>query len=336
MNSISDFLILLLACTSVNALEAAKRIHHGHMRGNDRDNPGDDELTGTLLDKYVHEFPATKEHEAPDPATCSMHNATGNMSEPRRTIVVAKYDEDVSWLKCIPPNVDAVVYQSKDSNSPHFVENVGNEASKYLSYIVENYNDLPDTVMFMQAGRQDWHDPEPKDVLLQKWNWGHAKDSGGLESLPTNAPCLVEDSMPLPLHGDVKSEPVVAEAIQNHECIDVKEHSPPQMETVRKVWDDVFSRELGPLPQRWITHCCAQFEVSREAIHQHPVAFYESLLSWTMQHDNDLHATDFGNQMKRNHDALRQDAGHVLEVTWALIFSNRAVLSDADTSDANI
>lgn len=329
--------ILLLLCAVASALDAAHRARHethGHMRGTDKDNPGDDELTGKLLDKYVDEFPAKERRDAPDPSSCSLHNVsgTGNASEPRRTVVVAKYDEDVGWLKCLPQNVDTVVYQSKDENSPRFVENVGNEASKYLSYIVENYNELPDSVMFMQAGRQDWHDPEPKDVLLQRWNWDNAQDHGGMAFLPTSAPCLVEDSVQVPLEEDIRTEPVVAAAMNDGECINVKEHSPPQMDTVRKVWDDVFSSTLGPLPQRWITHCCAQFEVTREAIHQHPASFYQSLLDWTMQHDKGLQAADFSKQMKRNHDALRQDAGHVMEVTWALIFSNRAVLPATTSS----
>jgi hypothetical protein len=300
------------------------------MRGTYEENPGDDDLSGVLLDKYVDEFPAKQAQGAPDPAACRLNNSSAaNVSEARRTLVVAKYDEDVSWLNCLPENIDPVVYQSKDPNSPHFVENVGNEASKYLSYIVEHYDELPDNVMFMQAGRQDWHDIEPKDVLLHRWNWENAKEEGGMTFLPTNAPCLIEDSVEVS-HQDVniKTEPVVAEALNSNECIGVKEHSPPQMDTVRKVWDNVFSEALGPLPKRWITHCCAQFEVSREAIHRHPLSFYEGLLSWTMQHDKDLIATDFSKQMRRNHDALRQDAGHVLEVTWALIFSTRSVLPD--------
>jgi hypothetical protein len=274
------------------------------------------------VNEYLSYFESKPGDDTPDLAPCTPQNSTANSNEPRRTVVIAKYDEDVSWLKCIPQNVDAVVYQSKDSNAAHFTENVGNEASKYLSYIVENYDELPDNVLFMQAGRQDWHDSLSKDVLLQKWDWGNANNRGGLAFLPTNAPCLVEDSVELPDHGDVEKEPIVQKALEDHECVAVKEHSPLQMATVRQVWDSVFSAELGPLPQRWITHCCAQFEVTRESIRQHPKSFYASLLAWTMNHDRELLASEYGQQIRRNHDVQRRDAGHVLEVTWALIFSN--------------
>lgn len=322
MNLLYIFVSFTLS-EAVRALDVMRRAHQGRMRGAERDSPDN------YMSEYLNVLNSGKPgDDGPDDKACNPYNATGNVSEPRRTMVVAKYDEDVSWLKCLPPNIDAVVYQSKDSDAPNFVENVGNEASKYLSYIVENYDNLPDSVMFLQAGRQDWHDPFPKEVLLQKWNWENAMDRGGMAFLPTAAPCLVEDSVQLPLHADVKSEPLVAAALEKHECLEVTEHSPPQMETVREVWDSVFSEALGPLPQRWITHCCAQFEVSRDAIRQHPASFYQSLLSWTMSHDKELLATAYGKEMRRNHDSQRRDAGHVLEVTWALIFSNHAVLPD--------
>lgn len=318
--------IVLLAFRCESAL--VQRAHHAHMRGAAGDMPRQNESKN----EYLSYFNSKPGDDGPDPPACSpIQSATGNSSEPRRTVVIAKYDEDVSWLKCLPQNIDAVVYQSKDPSAPHFIENVGNEASKYLSYIVENYDALPDNVMFIQAGRQDWHDTLPKDALLQKWVWGNADDHGGMMFVPTNAPCLVEDSVELSYHADVEKEPIVEKSFEDRECVAVKEHSPLQMATLRQVWDSVFSEALGPRPQRWITHCCAQFEVTREAIQQHPKSFYESVLSWTMNHDRELLASDYGKQMRRNHDAQRRDAGHVLEVTWALMFSNpmsRVVLPD--------
>jgi len=246
--------------------------------------------------------------------------------ETRYHVVVAKYDEDVSWLQHLPGNLDVSVYQSKDPNAAHFVENVGNEASKYLSYIVDNYNALPETVAFMQAGRMDWHDPLPKDTLMSRWDWGTAAAHGGIAFLPTAAPCLIEDSERQTVQGGG------AETHQHLErrkrmipdaelCPAFVEHSPPQMETVRSVWGELFESELGPLPKHWFTKCCAQFQVTRDAVRQHPLEFYQRLLQWTKDHDRLLLQSDYGGEMKRNHDAARRDAGHVLEVLWALIFS---------------
>jgi len=58
--------------------------------------------------------------------------------------VVAKYKEDISWvdeLKCPTTIYD----KSKD------VPNVGREAETYLRFILENYDSLPDHVMFLQG-----------------------------------------------------------------------------------------------------------------------------------------------------------------------------------------
>jgi hypothetical protein len=67
-------------------------------------------------------------------------------------IVVARYNEDISWLEseknnlCIynkgtPINIDNQI----------FLRNVGRESETYLHYIITNYENLPDVVVFTQA-----------------------------------------------------------------------------------------------------------------------------------------------------------------------------------------
>lgn len=265
-------------------------------------------------------------------------NTTAEVDAVRHQVVVAKYDEDISWLHQLPKNFDVSVYQSNDSSAPHFIENVGNEASKYLSYIVEHYDSLPDTVAFIQAGQMDWHDPISKEATMQRWDWGKASAHGGIAFLPTSAPCLIEDSEASTSEGVGTDAAAADEEKQRRKslvpseemCVDVVEHSPPQMETVRSVWAEVFEPELGALPKHWYTHCCAQFQVTRDAIRQHPPEFYQHILTWTMEHDRSLLQSDYAQEMKRNHDEARRDAGHVFEVLWALIFStpmSRVVIS---------
>lgn len=276
------------------------------------------------MDGYLNTLNATGDVPSADEiAAESLHlaplNATVEANAPRRQVVVAKYDEDISWLSQLPKNFDVRVYQSKDAEGSDFVENVGNEASKYLTYIVQNYDSLPDSVIFLQAGRQDWHDPVAKDLILRAWSWDNAASNGGMASLPTNAPCLIEDSEVLPARA-----PLSASVLEKEHCIAVSEHEPKQMQMVREVWGDVFEPELGPLPQRWLTHCCAQFEVTRAAVQKHPVSFYRGLLDWVKNHDTQLASESGAEEMRRNHDSARRDAGHVMEVVWALLFSETA------------
>lgn len=86
---------------------------------------------------------------------------------PRRTrdpyhIVVARYNEDISWLPSGDPYVkvynkgtDRASALDKntflDKHSCLDLENIGRESHTYLTYIVDNYNSLPDVVFFTQG-----------------------------------------------------------------------------------------------------------------------------------------------------------------------------------------
>merc|ERR1719421_1723655 len=138
---------------------------------------------------------------------------------------------------------------------------------------------------------------------MRGWDWDSAQAPGGIAFLPTAAPCLIEDSDPPPTPDsapDAARETARQQRRQlvssQEKCVDVVEHSPPQMATVRSVWGEVFEPELGPLPKHWLTHCCAQFHVTREAIRQHPLEFYQHLLRWTMDHDKSLLQSDYGEE----------------------------------------
>lgn len=309
---ITSFICVLLAagCSSVATLD--RRFFRGHAH----DPEGLDEFTvlaaaeigAPSADATVVKSTAA---EAPAPAGKVAPAGDGAME---RHVVVARYDEDIAWLKQLPAGYNVTVYQSHDPDGEHFVENYGNEASKYLRYIVDNYDHLPESTMFLQAGRMDWHDPMAKDVLLQSWDW-EALSPGGMRSLPTAAPCLIEDS-------EEDLEAAGRRWALQPGCPGIKEHYPKQMSTLKDVWPDAFQAELGPLPAKWLTHCCAQFQVSRDAIRMHPKDFYDQLFHWTLDHDKAL--LDEDKTILRNHDPDRKDAGHLMELSWALLFARSA------------
>lgn len=58
--------------------------------------------------------------------------------------VIAKFKEDISWVKELSC---AYNIYDKDKDIP----NVGREAETYLRYIIENYDNLPDHVVFLQG-----------------------------------------------------------------------------------------------------------------------------------------------------------------------------------------
>lgn len=65
-------------------------------------------------------------------------------------IVVARYNEDLSWL----PNGDPKV-KVYDKGSGGNLPNIGRESHTYLTYIVQNYENLPDVVIFTQGSMYD-------------------------------------------------------------------------------------------------------------------------------------------------------------------------------------
>jgi hypothetical protein len=71
-------------------------------------------------------------------------------------IVVARYNEDIKWLNNEMPN--CIVYNKGDKlniENEILLENVGRESETYLQYIITNYNNLPDVVVFTQARISD-------------------------------------------------------------------------------------------------------------------------------------------------------------------------------------
>jgi hypothetical protein len=69
-------------------------------------------------------------------------------------LVVARYKEDLAWLRNIPPQIRVTVYD-KHPDEPHpgakQLPNVGREAHTYLHHIVQRYNSLAPLTVFCQG-----------------------------------------------------------------------------------------------------------------------------------------------------------------------------------------
>jgi len=91
--------------------------------------------------------------------------------------VVARYNEPLSWLDYLNPGQKArvkVYNKGPDDLSCPVTEklpNVGREGHTYLWYIIQNYDRLPEYVIFIQANPFDHFKFEPKDMsgVLSSW-----------------------------------------------------------------------------------------------------------------------------------------------------------------------
>jgi hypothetical protein len=91
------------------------------------------------------------------------------------TFVIAHYNEDISWLNPIKKRCTIInKYNDKD------IPNVGRESDTYLYYIIKNYYNLSDYIVFSQARISDHIKNGDHELLIKLYN--EAKQYG--KSIP--------------------------------------------------------------------------------------------------------------------------------------------------------
>lgn len=78
------------------------------------------------------------------------------------TLIIAKTKhENVNWILEKMPEQQTAVYVADDPSAPlHPPKNKGHEVMVYLSWIIDNYDNLPDVAIFMHAHQLSWHNDE--------------------------------------------------------------------------------------------------------------------------------------------------------------------------------
>ena len=97
----------------------------------------------------------------------------------RPTLVIARYNEDLSWLVDVPSQYNIIVYNKSQTPCDHPIcrnitvkqlTNIGKEADTYCRYILDNYDALPETIVFSQ-GDPFPHSPDFLKLLGQHKSW---------------------------------------------------------------------------------------------------------------------------------------------------------------------
>src|SRR5688572_16556932 len=68
-------------------------------------------------------------------------------------LVVARYNENLNWLRRVPKEFRVTIYDKSDENLPNAMDlpNVGREAHTYLWHIVARYDSLAEVTVFCQG-----------------------------------------------------------------------------------------------------------------------------------------------------------------------------------------
>jgi hypothetical protein len=72
--------------------------------------------------------------------------------------VVARYNKNVDWVYKLDNIKNIFIYDKETPENPYNIPvNKGNEASVYLKYIIDNYDNLADFTFFIHDEEYSWH-----------------------------------------------------------------------------------------------------------------------------------------------------------------------------------
>jgi hypothetical protein len=211
----------------------------------------------------------------------------------RYIIVVARYNEDINWIT----DTNTLIYNKGDIlkkvPSQIIVPNVGREAETYLRYIIQNYNRLPDVIIFTQANIADHkgtndmqHLMKIKDEALQ---YGKSTPTTQDESSSWKPDWNYEDGKWF-LDGHYKDGKHV-------------------------LFEDWFKTHVSSrYPEKIQVYPNAIFAVKKEYILKNSIEFYKNLISLVNWENNPIEA-------------------HFLERSWYYIFSDERIHFEYVTYD---
>ena len=211
----------------------------------------------------------------------------------RSLVVASVVRENTEWVRDEFPGLRAFVYVVDNPHAPFTTpKNKGNEAMAYLTYIIDNYDALPDVSIFVHAHKSAWHD----DALV---------GGGTAEALRR-----------------LRDAHVVRQGYFNLRCswspgcpaeLDLTKpagNSTAQETKMKAAWHELHPDD--PLPDVMAQPCCAQFAASRTRIREVPL--------WRWVHYRDwLLATDLDDY----------HSGRVWEYTWQYVLAGESVFCPA-------
>ena len=236
---------------------------------------------------------------------------------PKVLLVVSRWKEDISWLTdqtafeyvvcphaAAPPPRPPHAPVDDDGGGPCAVPlNKGAEASAYLLFIINEWDTLPETLVFNDASESSWHQQFDMIARLKE---AVPKFEGGF--FPLNNVLIDSDQ---------------ANRAWRYEKFSL-------------VWDAVVRPHLddAPCPKRIVGDGSAQFIVSRDRIKMRPLALYKDLYAYSIgskRWPSDKAWTDghgFSFQPGGPTKGSRQWVGGVffLEWIWHIIFGEPAIL----------
>ena len=212
------------------------------------------------------------------------NDVADNIDSINYKIIVARYNENISWLdplqdKCIIYNKGSPLQISNERS----LKNIGRESHTYLNYIIDNYDHLSDILVFTQANIAD-HRGNNDYTYLHKL----------VKEANIYGKSLQSESYTINVTND---KPHWAPDFNKYDLLHL-----PYKNNNRITFIDWFKTHIiNDYPTTFHIYANALFAVKKELILQHPKSYYETLLEECNYHINPIE-------------------GHFFERSWYYIF----------------
>ncbi|KAL8782819.1 MAG: hypothetical protein Q9213_005058 [Squamulea squamosa] len=220
--------------------------------------------------------------------------------EPRsiysRVMVIPRMQEDdITWISRELPGLDVFVYVANDpSASSHPPKNKGHEVMIYLTYLIDNYEHLPDIVLFMHSHRWTHHNNGflgfDASQMIRALNGAHVMRAGYV-----NMRCHWSPGCPEWLHPSGLQDSLAKQ----------------EERVLAQSWRELFP--FDPLPSFLAQPCCAQFALSKDRILSVPRSRYVFYRDWIMR-------TPLSDYI----------SGRIWEYSWQYLFTQNAAQCPAE------
>jgi hypothetical protein len=200
-------------------------------------------------------------------------------------IIVARYNEDIEWLKSEMSN--CIIYNKGNKlniDNEILLNNVGRESDTYLNYIIQNYNNLPDVVVFTQARISDHRGSNNINYLIDIKN----------QSL------IHSKSQDYHIHYDKKGDKCWDSDWNFNGEYYLKHNYKDNTPILFIDWFKLHIQNEYPNPIK--IYCNGIFAVNKELILKHSIDYYKNLI------------------LQLNHH-INSSEGHFFERSWYYIFN---------------
>lgn len=204
----------------------------------------------------------------------------------QKHVIISKHKDNVEWVNKL--NMPYTIIDKLTT------KNLGSEAWSYIHFIISNYHDLPDRMLFVHGHDMSYHQDYPTVHIANNLNWD-------LQYMNINSRKFDEQYMSV--FGDFE---------------DVERGYRKSYELwIKNSWTEVFGDFILPHTLTFLGH--AQFLVCKEFVLRHDKPFYERILKWLETTTIDEKLYIGRSEMFNKKEAYV--SGRILEYTWHYIFT---------------